>query len=62
MNWDRVRQLLDLDDELETDGRLRMVVKDEELYELDYRRWLVAVIERMFDAEGALAVFSVDED
>jgi hypothetical protein len=62
MNWDRVRQLLDLDDELETDGRLRMVVKDEELYKLDYRRWLVAVIERMFDAEGALAVFSVDED
>jgi hypothetical protein len=30
VNWDRVRKLLDLDDELETDGRLRRVLKDEE--------------------------------
>lgn len=50
MNWkSRVRQLLDLDDELDTDGLLRKYTQDSRLYKLDRRRWLVAIIEKSDD-------------
>ena len=52
MNWNcRVRQLLDLDDEIDTDGQLRKHTRNDQLYKLDRRRWLVKAIERMCDAE-----------
>jgi hypothetical protein len=48
MNWRiRVRQLLDLDDALDTDGLLRKYTQDNQLYKLDQRRRLVAIIERI---------------
>ena len=51
MNLIRVRQLLALDHELDTEGVLRRHTRDDQLYKIDRRRWLAAVIESMFETE-----------
>jgi hypothetical protein len=46
----RVRQLLDLDDELRIFDVLRLHTPSQRLYLVDRRLWIVQEIERLFDA------------
>jgi hypothetical protein len=49
MNWDRVSDLLKLDEDLHTDELLRQSLPNEMLYLFDRRIWLKKVIERMIE-------------
>jgi hypothetical protein len=64
MYWNLVRQLLALDDELDTVERLRIHMPSEGLFLVDRRARLVAAMEKMFDMEEALTLdlSSNDED
>jgi hypothetical protein len=47
MDGDRVRELIELDDELGVFELLRKHTPNEQLYMVDRRRWLVAVIKKI---------------
>jgi hypothetical protein len=51
MNWKRVRQLLELDDELDTCELLREHIPSERQYLIDRRRHLVTAIRKDWNAE-----------
>jgi hypothetical protein len=51
MNLDRTRELLELDNELDTFGLLRKHMPSHQLYKVDRRMQLVAMIERSHDTE-----------
>jgi hypothetical protein len=47
MDWDRVCELIELDDELGTIELLRKHTAPELLFKVDRRCWLVSIIERV---------------
>jgi hypothetical protein len=51
MNWKRVRQLLELDDELDTFQLLREYIPSERQYLIDRRCHLVTAIRKDWNAE-----------
>jgi hypothetical protein len=52
MNWGRVRELLELDEVLNTRDILRDRISAERRFQVDRRERLVAAIERMYDIES----------
>jgi hypothetical protein len=62
MNLKRLRELLDLDDELGTLELLRKHIPSERLYQVDRRARLVVAIERMSDTEAEDSGWLVHEE
>jgi hypothetical protein len=64
MYWDHVKELFELDDELNTVELLRKHIPSHQLYKVDRRMQRIAVIERICEAEenGDLNLLVSDED
>jgi hypothetical protein len=61
MDWNRVRELINLDDELDTIELLRKHTAPDQLFKVDRRRWLVSIIERIEKSDEDTEVGKDDE-